>query len=188
MAALACAACGQAPDWRQLAWAGGTELLIPCKPDRLERRLRLAGGDVPAQMLVCDAAGATWSATAFELPDAARQATALVELRDQLAANLAAGAEPPAGEPYRAPGLDAVPQGRRVQWQGHRPGGAATRADAAFAANGRWVYQLVVLTPAEQGRPGLSAQQQGAIDQFLGSLRRSPVAHPRVSVNAASGT
>lgn len=162
-------ACTASLDWRQMTGPDGTELLLPCKPERLSRKLPLAGTEVSAQMLVCDAGGATWSVLAAELPDASRRDAALAELRRQLAVNVGHAEADPAGEPFQATGLASTPAARRVHLQGLRPGGAATQADAAFAAQGAWVYQLVVLRGADTAR----AVDEAALSQFFGGLRRA---------------
>jgi hypothetical protein len=145
---LTCAAllaCSPALDWREVSLSDRSRLLFPCKPERLTRSVALAGQTLPAQMLVCDAQDSTWSATEFKLDDAALAPQALTQLRHLLSLNL--GAEESAL-------VEAMPAAQTVgtHWhgsvlRGRRPGGTAVTAHAVFFAQGRYLYQLVILTP-----------------------------------------
>lgn len=137
-------------------------MLIPCKPDRIERQLALAGGQARALMVVCDAEGVSWSATRYELGDPGRVDAALRELRYKLAQNL--GGEERLIE-AQVPGPPAV-HARRSQLGGSRPGGVAVRAEALFFGEASRVYQVVAVLPAD-ARPAL-VEQAG---QFLDGVR-----------------
>ena len=64
-------ACAPALNWRQmdLAEADGLRARLPCKPDRVERTLRLEGVESPQRMVMwsCEAAGATWVLSAIRV-------------------------------------------------------------------------------------------------------------------------
>ncbi|MEO8297166.1 MAG: hypothetical protein ABI574_05090 [Burkholderiales bacterium] len=161
-------ACTPSLNWRDLALAGGARVMLPCKPERLERALPLAGRSVMASLQVCDADGSSWSAMAYELPDAAQRDEALREARRLLAANLGA----PAAEELPMPrlqGLATTSEARRLRLQGQRPGGGPVQVEALFTAQDRWVFQLVVMAPAGTASP----RSQAAVEEFLGSLRGS---------------
>jgi hypothetical protein len=174
-------ACTPALNWREAPLADAVLLMFPCKPERVERTVTLAGVAAPATMLVCEADGRTWSATAFSMPDEARRDDALREARHLLAMNLA-GVESGVW-PMVPSGLAASPESRRLRLWGHRPGGAPLRAEALFAAEGRRALQLVVLWPLVPPVPpdhGSAASVDGdgdigpdpAVEEFFAGLRR----------------
>ncbi|MEY4748232.1 MAG: hypothetical protein RIQ60_446 [Pseudomonadota bacterium] len=139
-------ACSPALDWRDARLGGPVRLLLPCKADRYERRLPLAGGDSQATMLVCDAQGITWSVTRFELNEPTRVGAALAEMRDRLAHNLGAeDAKLPGALPAGATPLDAA---GRSRMNGRRPNGDGVLAEALFFGESSRAYQLVALLPA----------------------------------------
>jgi hypothetical protein len=164
------AACSPALDWRDARLGGPVQLLMPCKPERVERKLALAGGPAEALMLVCDADGVTWSATRYELGDPARVGPALRELRAKLALNLGG---PQSGAAARLDvdpdghananantlpaGLARLPDAGRARLAGHRPNGDAVLAQALFFGEGGRAYQLVALLPGSAGK-ALQAQ------------------------------
>ncbi|MBK6852070.1 MAG: hypothetical protein IPG93_10715 [Burkholderiales bacterium] len=151
--------CSPALDWREARLGGQVQLVIPCKPDRIERQLELAGGQAQALMVVCDAEGVSWSATRYELGDPGRVDAALRELRYKLAQNI--GGEERRVE-ARLPGPPAV-QARRSQLSGKRPGGEAVRAEALFFGEASRVYQVVALWPID-ARPALVEQAGQYLD------------------------
>jgi hypothetical protein len=138
-------ACAPALNWRELRWVEDSRWWFPCKPERLDRELPWAGAHVPASMLVCDAQGATWSATAFELPSPAQAQQALAPARQALFDNMRAQTWTPAPMPGGA--LVAAPWVRLV---GQRPSGQPVLAAARWQVRGAWLVQQVLLvTPAK---------------------------------------
>jgi hypothetical protein len=167
-AGLLLVACSPALDWRDARLGGPVQLLMPCKPERIERQLTLVDRPAQALMLVCDADGITWSVTRYQLGEPAQVGPVLRELRLKLGRNL--GAEP-AGEP--APldatlpaGLAHLPEAGRVQLAGHRPNGDAVQARALFFGEGARAYQLVALLPGSSGKP-----QQARTEQFFDGVQ-----------------
>jgi hypothetical protein len=159
LAAVTLQACSPALDWREARLGGQVQLVIPCKPDRIERELDLAGAKAQALMVVCDAEGVSWSATRFELGDPARGEPALRELRYKLAQNI--GGEERRVEAH-VPGQPA--QGaRRSQLSGKRPGGESVRAEALFFGESSRVYQVVAILPAD-AKPALVDQATQFLD------------------------
>jgi hypothetical protein len=154
--------CSPALDWRDARLGGPVRLLMPCKPDRIERQLTLAGRPAQALMLVCDAEGVTWSATRYELGEPAQVGPALRELRVKLGRNL--GAQPAADHaPLDATlpaGLARLPEAGRLHLAGHRPSGEAIQAQALFFGEGGRAYQLVALLPGVAGKPLLAGAGQ----------------------------
>lgn len=86
-------ACSPVLNWRQmdLAEADGLRMSWPCKPDRIERSLRLEGLGAPLRMVMwsCEAAGATWVLSAARLGSATDVSPALRALSAATAGNLA---------------------------------------------------------------------------------------------------
>jgi len=136
-------ACAPALNWRELRWVEDSRWWFPCKPERLDRELPWAGAHVPASMLVCDAQGATWSATAFELPSPAQAQQALAPARQALFDNMRAQTWTPAPMPGGA--LVAAPWVRLV---GQRPGG-----QPVLAGTGRLAGAAGAVGHTRQGRP-----------------------------------
>lgn len=73
--------CSPALNWRQieLAEAEGLRLRLPCKPERVERTMRLDGVDGPMRMVMwsCQAGGATWVLSAVRLASVTQVSPAL---------------------------------------------------------------------------------------------------------------
>ena len=64
----ALAACAPPFDWRDVRPEGsGVTMLFPCRPDRHERAVRIAGSELRMQMHSCTAAGATFRGTAAQV-------------------------------------------------------------------------------------------------------------------------
>ena len=166
MATMAClaAACSPTLDWRDVRLGADTRLQFPCKPDRLERKLRLLDREAAAQMLVCEGGGLTWSATVFDLGDPALAPAALRELHQGLLANMQ-GTED-ATQTVAVPGMTVGTLAQRSRMHGARPDGSATLAQALFVARGPRVYQLVVMA-----RPDAPAQWSAQAAEFLDALR-----------------
>ena len=156
--------CSPALNWRDIRLGSDTRLQFPCKPDRLERQVSLAGRAVPAQMLVCDAGGLTWSASVFDLGDPSRADEALAELRRKLVDNMQGNEG--VTESVSLPGATRGISARRSRLTGVRPDGSVADAQALFAARGPRVYQLVVLRSGEGNAPWTP---QAA--EFLDALR-----------------
>jgi hypothetical protein len=159
LAALTLPACSPTLDWREARLGGQVQLVIPCKPDRIERELDLAGAKAQALMVVCDADGVSWSATRFELGDPARGEPALRELRYKLAQNIGGEERRVEAQLPGPPAHDA----RRSQLSGKRPGGESVRAEALFFGESSRVYQVVAILPAD-ARPALVDQATQFLD------------------------
>jgi hypothetical protein len=158
---LQLAACSPALDWRELRPDGsGIALMLPCKPDRHARPLRLAGHSVRMEMLVCSADEATYALAFADLPEPAAVTAALLELRELAAANIAA--PPTLTASLQVPGMTPNPQAARVSLAGRLPDGAAVQEQAVFFAKGLRVYQASVIGVR------LSAE---AADTFIAALK-----------------
>ena len=137
---VALAGCSPSLNWRSVSLEPlGLGASLPCKPDRLERSIELAGAPVQMHMAGCTADGATVAVACAALPPSALAGTALAHWR---AAVLAALRAPPAGQPGAAQdrlfvpaGALVLPQSVRTQAQGQQPdsSGAASMDAVWFA-------------------------------------------------------
>jgi hypothetical protein len=140
----ALAACSPALDWREVR-IGETVVvaIFPCKPDRFERKLELAGNAVTMRLLSCSADDTTFALSQVELADPAAVAPALAALRAAVAANLGASAPQPTA--WQPAGATPNAQAARIVLEGRLPDGAAVQGHAVFFAYGRIVLQATVI-------------------------------------------
>ena len=105
---------------------------LPCKPDRVERSVDLAGQAVQVVMQGCDASGVTFAVACAVLAEPASAGAALAHWRAAvLAAAQAVDAKDTAFQPTGALGL---PQAVRTTATGRLPGGGAMQMQAAWFA------------------------------------------------------
>lgn len=161
---LATTACSPSRDWRELRPEGSSLVAqFPCKPDRHQREVRLAGRTVRMDMLVCHDRGATFALAFADVADPGAVAPALDELRVAAVGNVKAAAVREAT--LAVPGMTPNPRAVRLQFDGQRPDGTPVQEQAVFFVYGMRVYQATVLA---------SRLQQAEADTFLGALRVSP--------------
>jgi hypothetical protein len=161
LAAAGIAACSPALDWREFVPEGsGLSMTFPCRTDRHERPVLVAGTKVQMQMLVCDAGGATWAVSFFDVADPARVSTTLAEWRAIALANVQGVAAAPA--PAQIRGMTPNEQSVRVVASGKLPDGAAVQEHAAFFVHGLRVYSATVI--------GAQPSPQ-AVELFFGGLK-----------------
>lgn len=183
-------ACSPALNWRQmdLAEADGLRMRWPCKPDRIERSLRLDGLDAPLRMAMwsCEAAGATWVLSAARLASATDVSPALRALSAATAGNLAWADKrarqqaPGFTQPVwlqadtgavQVPGMTANPDARGWRTQGLKPDGTTEAVPLTVHAwhfsHGLTVFQAAVW----QGeRPLPRENGEDAVEVFHRSL------------------
>lgn len=167
---LGLAACSPALNWREVRPEGTRlSLLLPCKPDKTQKTVPLGGPATPLSMLGCDADGATFAVAVAELADAAQAAPVLAQWQALTLAHLkagpaGAGAGPGATElrPLQVPGAAAKPAPVATQSLGQRADGRAVTAYAAYFAQGKQLFQVVLY--ADQARPD-------AAETFFSSLK-----------------
>ncbi len=194
LSSLLLLACSPALNWRQmdLAEADGLRMRWPCKPDRVERSLKLDGVESPLRMVMwsCEAAGATWVLSAARLGSATDVSPALRALSAATAGNLAwadkqarqqaPGADPPqpssvwrhtdTGE-LQVPGMTPNPDARGWRAQGLKPegnsGAAPLTVDAWHFSHGLTVFQAAIW----QGSSPLPRENgEDAVEVFRRSL------------------
>lgn len=117
--------------------------MLPCKPDKVTRRVPMGGGEVELSVMGCDAGGATYAVLQAELPPADNPDQVLAQWNSATLANMKAEGAARASA-FVPPGADALPSSRRVSAQGHRANGSPVHGEAAYFARGRHVYQAVV--------------------------------------------
>jgi hypothetical protein len=159
--AWALAACAPALDWREVRTEGaGLVGWLPCKPERFDRRLEVAGQAVRMRLMSCAAAGATYAIGELELPDPSRAGAVLEALQGAMARNL--GEAAPQRAPWSVPGAVALAQMQRVRASGTLGDGTAVRAEAVFFARGTQAYQASVV--------GAHTEAE-AVEAFFGALK-----------------
>jgi hypothetical protein len=182
--------CSPALNWRQidLAEAEGLRLRLPCKPDRIERTMRLQGIEGPLRMVMwsCEAAGATWVLSAVRLASVTQVSPALRVLAAATESNLVwadqrARQQAPLGtQPawvsaatgaLQVPGMTPNPEARGWRIQGLKPEGSAGVSPLTVSAwhfsHGLTVFQAAVW----QGEEPLPRQNgEDAAEVFLQGL------------------
>jgi hypothetical protein len=157
-------ACSPVLDWRE-ARSGGDTLtaLLPCKPERRERSVPLAGAPVMLEQLSCHAGGTTWAVTTADVGAAARVGPALEAQRAARAVNLQ-GRET-AASPARVAGMTPQALALRYSVDGRRPDGSALREESLQFARGTRVFHAAALG---------GAPPADALETFFDSLKLRP--------------
>jgi hypothetical protein len=136
------AACTPTMNWRDTRPQGSNvAMLFPCRPDRDERAVRVAGDALRMQMYFCRAGGGLFSLAFVDASDASRVTPLLLGLRAAAAANVSGSATVRA---IVVPGATPNEQSALIRIEGHLPDGRATVEQAAFFVNGLRLYQATV--------------------------------------------
>jgi hypothetical protein len=144
LAVLAVVACSPALNWRQ-APLGGLTFSLPCKPDKAERAVPLAGRTLPLAMQGCEAGGALFAISRAQVGDATAVPAVLQAWR--VSALAALRAEPGADRNVEAPSYAGLPGLASAQWlqvSGQRPHGGAVQAQLGWLVLGSDIYHLAV--------------------------------------------
>lgn len=155
--------CAPALDWRQVQTEGwGLAAAMPCRPDRLQRQIALAGAPVTLGLLVCSSAEHTFALASAEVDSPAQVGPALQALLAAAQANVQG--QVLAEQPARVPGMTPQPGALRRQLAGRMPDGRAVQEQVQVFAHGLRVFQSTVVGP-----------QAGAaqVEPFLDSLALS---------------
>jgi hypothetical protein len=162
--AWAFAACAPALDWRESRPEGADLVaLFPCKPEKLERRVEVAGQQVQMRLQTCAAAGHSFALGYFRLEDPGRIGPALAALQASMADNL--GAQTPGREAWSLVGANAQPEPVRLALSGRLSDNTAAEARAVFFAKGLTVYQASVVA---------ARLDESALEPFFAGLRPNP--------------
>lgn len=94
--ALALSGCNPTFNWRDVRPDGTRlSLLMPCKPDKAQKKVPLGGSPTELMMLSCDAGGMTFAVGTADVGDAAKVAAALAQWQAVTLANIKAPALSP---------------------------------------------------------------------------------------------
>lgn len=155
-------ACSPALNWRDVRPEGTRlALLLPCKPDKVQKSVALGGTPVLLTLTGCDAAGATFALAVADLGDAARAGPVLAQWQRLTLANMKAD-QPVQPSQLKVPGSSAAVPPVLVTARGKRADGSAVSGQAAYFAQGSQVFQAVLY--ADKLAPGAS-------ETFFASLR-----------------
>lgn len=141
---LVVAACSPSLNWRNTS-LGSLVFSLPCKPDKAQRVVTLAGRQVPLEMQGCEAGGALFAISRLQVDDATAVPDVLQAWRSS--ALLALRADDATARSVPAPRLSGVPGLATAPWlqaSGQRPQGGAVQGQLAWLVLGRDVYHLAV--------------------------------------------
>ena len=150
--AASMAACSPTFNWRDVRPEGtALSLLMPCKPDKAEKKVPLGDPPVVLRLLGCDAGGATFAVAVAEVGDATRVAGVLAQWQNGTLANMKA---PPVGKLsdgiatelvlLKFPGAALQPPAVLIKAVGQRADGTAANGQAAYFVQGTQVFQAVM--------------------------------------------
>lgn len=149
---LGLAACNPTFNWRDVRPEGtALSLLLPCKPDKVEKKVPLGDRPVVLRLLGCDAGDATFAVAVADVGDVSRVAAVLAQWQSGTLANMKA---PPVGKlsdgtatevvPLKLPGAALQPPAVLVKARGQRADATAVRGQAAYFVQGTQVFQAVM--------------------------------------------
>lgn len=162
--ALLAAACTPERDWREFQFPqGGFSVLLPGKPRKDTRNVRIDGTQVPLEMLSLQTKGAAYGIGYADFPPsgtAEMRARRLAAARDQLVANIA-------GElaTDREVSIEGHP-GREFRAEGQVAGEAFVTTARVYAVGDR-LYEIAVVARASEAA-------RADPDLFLGSFKLMP--------------
>jgi hypothetical protein len=161
LAMLGLGACSPTLNWREVPTEDGQLLaLFPCKPDRLQRTVPLAGAPSLMRLASCSVDGVTYALSDAGVAEPAKVGAALQQLRVTAAGNI--GAAEAAGTPVSVAGMTPNPQAKRVALQGRGADGQPVHEQLAVFAKGLRVYQATVIGPTLDAEP---------VEMFFAGLR-----------------
>jgi hypothetical protein len=166
IAGLALAACSPTFNWREVRPENTRlSLLLPCKPDKLQKTVPLGGRPTELTMLGCETGGAIFALAVADVGDAAKVSDVLAQWQRLTLLNMKA--EPVATTPH--PETGSAPQATQVlalkltgatssdpapvlvKARGKRADGSEVIGQAAYFAQGAQIFQVLVyadkLTP-----------------------------------------
>jgi hypothetical protein len=157
-------ACSPALDWRETRPAQtGVALLMPCKPQKHERQVALAGSTVRMSLHACSAGEQTWALAFADVGDPQRLGAALQALAQAATGNVNATATRELA--LAVPGATPHAFSKRAQAQGQLADGQTRQVQFAVFAHGTQVFQATALGPT---LPADAAQT------FMESIRFAP--------------
>ena len=134
-------ACNPTFNWRDVRPDGTrVAVLMPCKPDKAQRTVPMAGQPTALNLLSCDADGVTFAVSVADVKEAAKTAAVLVQWQSATLTNIKA--PPTLGMAFKLPGLTSG--ALMVKATGQRANGQAVSSQAAYFAQGSQVFQAVM--------------------------------------------
>lgn len=159
---LVLTACSPTLNWREVrAESTSLRFLLPCKPDKAQKRVPLGPSEVQLSMLGCEAGGATLAVAWAELAPGADTAAVLgqwerLSLQNMRAASLAQS------QPIKVVGAANIPPPRLALATGQTADGKSVQGHAAYFSQGSQIFQAVMYAPKIAPE---------AADTFFSSLR-----------------
>lgn len=142
LAVLALAACNPTFNWRDVRPDNTRfSLLMPCKPDKAQRTVPMAGQPVELNLLSCDAGGVTFAVALADVKEVSKAAVALAQWQNATLANMKAAPGAPGGA-FKFTGLAS--SAVMVRATGQRANGQEISSQAAYFAQGSQVFQAVI--------------------------------------------
>ena len=137
-------ACSPPYNWREVRPEGtGLSLLLPCKPDKVQKTVTLGSTPVLLTLIGCDAAGATFAIAVADLGNAARAGPVLAQWQNLTLANMKA-AMPVKSSALKVQGASGAVPPVLVAARGQRANGSTVNGQAAYFAQGSQVFQAVL--------------------------------------------
>ena len=134
-------ACNPTFNWRDVRPDGTRlSLLMPCKPDKAQKTVPLAGQPTELMLLSCDAGGATFAVAVADVKEAARVPATLAQWQSAALANIKATPETPVA--YKLTGLSGG--AAMVKATGQRANGQVVSSQTAYFSHGSQVFQAVM--------------------------------------------
>jgi hypothetical protein len=159
---LTLAACSPALNWREVrADTSSLRFLLPCKPDKAQKRVPLGPSEVQLNMLGCEAGGATFAVAWAELAPGADVAAVLSQWQQLSLQNMRAAA-PESSQPIKVVGAASKPEPRLTLATGQTADGKPVQGRAAYFSSGSQIFQAVMYAPKIAPE---------AADTFFSSLR-----------------
>ena len=156
---LGLAACNPVFNWREVRPEGtALSLLLPCKPDKAEKKVALGERPQVLRLLGCDAGDATFAIAVVDVGDVSKVAAVVAQWQSGTLANMKA---PPvkmvSGQsgglyaksatqagPLKLPGAALLPPAVLVTARGQRADSTAVSGQAAYFVQGTQVFQAVI--------------------------------------------
>jgi hypothetical protein len=156
-------ACSPAFDWREARPEGsGVTMLFPCRPEKHERSVRIAGAELGMQLHSCEAAGAPFSLAFVDAGEPSRVEPLLAALKASAAANIGGVT---LAQPFAPPGATPNPGSALLRVQGRLPDGRAVTEHAAFFVRGLRLYQATTIG---------EALPEDAVKTFFTAIKLTP--------------
>jgi hypothetical protein len=136
------AACNPTFNWRDVR-PDNTRLalLMPCKPDKAQKTVPMAGNPTEMMLLSCDTGGVTFAVATANVKDASKTSTTLAQWQSATLANMKAT---PAATDVALKLAGATSGAVIVKATGQRANGQAINSQAAYFAQGAQVFQAVI--------------------------------------------